>query len=174
MYDTTESRVCYLACIHYLFLGITYYILSTCIRTSLNYPASTRTICIQTMATSYNRISSAYFIFCSFSLLLLLLHLAAGIDEFEVVDCNDPNINFPLLLTPPTSSHDSSSIPAKGNLNGQNQEPENGIAMISYSTVNGYFLQDLASTDASSFDYVSISILLCYFSVRYKSIYTTC
>lgn len=121
------------------------------------------------MATSYYRSSSAYFIFCSFAFSFLLFHLAAGIDEFEVVNCNDPNLNFPLLLTPPpTSSHDSSSIPAKGN--GENQELENGIA-ISYSTVKGCFLQDLASTDASSFDYVSISILLCYFSVRYKSIY---
>lgn len=31
---------------------------------------------------------------------------------------------------------------------------------ISYSTVTGYFLQDLSTTDASTFDYVRYSVLI--------------
>jgi hypothetical protein len=94
------------------------------------------------MITSYRIFN--FFIFCS--LFLHLTALAAAEIESETVNYN-PN---PFLLTSP---HDPSILTRS---NGES-------ITINYSTVEGYFLQDLASTDPSSFDYVSILVFLSFF-----------
>ncbi|OXV06394.1 hypothetical protein Egran_05838 [Elaphomyces granulatus] len=97
------------------------------------------------MTTSYRIFNFCIFcsLFSSFSFLHLTALAAAEI-ESETVNYN-PN---PFLLTSP---HDPTSILTRSN---GESETENGIT-INYATVEGYFLQDLASTDSSSLDYTA-------------------